>query len=84
MSNRVWAFLLIPARQQVMTTQLYLFFQYPARPNLAAAYGVPLLAVAVGLFWLQQWLVRRGSRRRERSSASCGSRSSRPPPSACV
>src|SRR5207237_4728604 len=54
------AFLLIPARQQVMTTQLYLFFQYPARPNLAAAYGLPLLAVAVGLFWLQQWLVRRG------------------------
>jgi iron(III) transport system permease protein len=54
------AFLLIPARQQVMTTQLYLFFQYPARPNLAAAYAVPLLALAIGLFVLQQRLLRRG------------------------
>lgn len=54
------AFLLIPARQQVMTTQLYLFFQYPSRPNLAAAYAVPLLAVAVGLFVLQQRLLKRG------------------------
>src|SRR5579875_670548 len=47
------AFLLIPARQQVMTTQLYLFFQYPTRPNLAAAYAVPLLAVTAGLFLLR-------------------------------
>lgn len=54
------AFLLIPARQQVMTTQLYLFFQYPTRPNLAAAYAVPLLAVTAGLFVLQQRLLRRG------------------------
>lgn len=54
------AFLLIPARQQVMTTQLYLFFQYPPRPDLAAAYAVPLLAVTAGLFFLQQRLLRRG------------------------
>ena len=54
------AFLLIPARQQVMTTQLYLFFQYPPRPDLAAAYAVPLLAVTVALFALQRWLLRRG------------------------
>jgi len=54
------AFLLIPARQQVMTTQLYLFFQYPPRPNLAAAYAVPLLAVTAGLFALQQHFIRRG------------------------
>ncbi|HEV8636432.1 MAG TPA: iron ABC transporter permease [Chloroflexota bacterium] len=54
------AFLLIPARQQVMTTQLYLFFQYPSRPNLAAAYAVPLLAVAVGLFLVQQRLLKKG------------------------
>lgn len=54
------AFLLIPARQQVMTTQLYLFFQYPPRPNLAAAYAVPLLAVTAGLFLLQQQFLRRG------------------------
>ena len=54
------AFLLIPARQQVVTTQLYLFFQFPSRPNLAAAYAIPLLAVTVGLFALQQRLLRRG------------------------
>ncbi len=54
------AFLLIPARQQVMTTQLYLFFQYPARPNLAAAYAIPLILVTIGLFTLQQHLLKRG------------------------
>jgi len=54
------AFLLIPARQQVMTTQLYLFFQYPTRPNLAAAYALPLLLITVSLFFIQQRLLRRG------------------------
>lgn len=54
------AFLLIPAGSQVITTQLYLFFQFPTRPNLAAAYAIPLLFVTAGLFWLQQRLLRRG------------------------
>ncbi len=54
------AFLLIPARQQVITTQLYLFFQYPTRPNLAAAYALPLLLITVSLFFIQQRLLRRG------------------------
>jgi iron(III) transport system permease protein len=54
------AFLLIPARQQVITTQLYLFFQYPTRPNMAAAYAIPLLLVAVALFSTQQRLLSRG------------------------
>jgi len=53
------AFLLIPARQHVITTQLYLFFQYPNRPNLAAAYAIPLLLVTAGLFFIQQHLLRR-------------------------
>jgi len=53
------AFLLIPAGQQVITTQLYLFFQFPTRPNLAAAYAIPLLLVTAGLFMLQQRLLRR-------------------------
>jgi iron(III) transport system permease protein len=53
------AFLLIPAQQQVITTQLYLFFQFPVRPNLAAAYAMPLLLVTMGLFLLQQRLLRR-------------------------
>jgi iron(III) transport system permease protein len=54
------AFLLIPARQQVITTQLYLFFQFPAHPNLAAAYAIPLLVVTASLFLVQQHLLRRG------------------------
>jgi iron(III) transport system permease protein len=53
------AFLLIPAGKQVITTQLYMFFQYPSRPNLAAAYAIPLLLVTAGLFLLQQRLLRR-------------------------
>jgi iron(III) transport system permease protein len=55
------AFLLIPARQQVMTTQIYLFFQFPSRPNLAAAYAIPLLLVSAGLLLLRQRLL--GGRR---------------------
>lgn len=54
------AFLLIPAGKQVITTQLYLFFQFPNRPNLAAAYAIPLLLVTAGLFLVQQRLLRRG------------------------
>lgn len=54
------AFLLIPAGTQVVTTQLYLFFQFPTRPNLAAAYAIPLLLVTAGLFWVQQRLLKRG------------------------
>ena len=54
------AFLLIPAGRQVITTQLYLFFQFPTRPNLAAAYAIPLLLVTAALFWIQQRLLRRG------------------------
>jgi iron(III) transport system permease protein len=53
------AFLLIPARQQVMTTQIYLFFQFPSRPNLAAAYAIPLLLVAAGGLMLQRKLLGR-------------------------
>lgn len=53
------AFLLIPARQQVMTTQIYLFFQFPTRPNLAAAYAIPLLLVAATLLILQRRLLGR-------------------------
>jgi iron(III) transport system permease protein len=54
------AFLLIPAGRQVITTQLYLFFQFPLRPNLAAAYAIPLLLVTALLFLLQRQLLKRG------------------------
>jgi iron(III) transport system permease protein len=53
------AFLLIPARTQVVTTQLYLFFQFPVRTELAAAYAMPLLGVTIGLLLLQRRLLGR-------------------------
>ncbi|HTX02312.1 MAG TPA: iron ABC transporter permease [Candidatus Acidoferrales bacterium] len=53
------AFLLIPARTQVITTQLYLFFQYPSRIELAAAYAMPLLILTAGLLYVQRRLIGR-------------------------
>jgi iron(III) transport system permease protein len=48
------AMLAIPARFHVMTTQIWAFFQYPPQVEVAAAYALPLLLVAVGLLWVQR------------------------------
>ena len=53
------AFFLIPARAQVVTTQLYLFFQFPVRTELAAAYAMPLLAVTLLLLLVQRRILGR-------------------------
>src|SRR5207247_857681 len=53
------AFLLIPARQQVVTTQLYLFFQNPLRLELAAAYAMPLLLITMVMLYLQRRFIGR-------------------------
>ena len=54
------AFLLIPARQQVMTTQLYLFFSdFPPRVEVAAAYAMPLLIVTASLLLVQRRILGR-------------------------
>lgn len=54
------AFLLIPARQQVMTTQLYLFFsQFPPQIEVAAAYAMPLLLVTICLLFVQRRILGR-------------------------
>jgi iron(III) transport system permease protein len=54
------AFLLIPARQQVITTQLYQFFSgYPAQVEVAAAYAMPLLLVTASLVLLQRRIIGR-------------------------
>ncbi len=53
------ALIAIPARFNVVTTQLLQFFSQPIRAEVAAAYAVPLLAITVVLFVLQRWLVRR-------------------------
>src|SRR5919199_1294755 len=53
------ALIAIPARFNVVTTQLWQFFSPPVRAEVAAAYAMPLLLVTIALFWLQQRLIRR-------------------------
>lgn len=53
------ALIAIPARFNVVTTQLLQFFSEPIRAEVAAAYAVPLLLVTVTLFSVQNVLLRR-------------------------
>ena len=53
------ALIALPARVNVITTQLMQFFSPPIRAEVAAAYTMPLLLVTVGLYALQQRLLRR-------------------------
>ncbi|HEY1374503.1 MAG TPA: iron ABC transporter permease [Candidatus Binatia bacterium] len=55
------AILGLPAGIQTITTQIWAFFQYPPRLDLAAAFSVPLLLATVGLIAVQKKLLgRRG------------------------
>ncbi len=49
----------LPARVNLITLQLWSFFGYPLRVEVAAAYAMPLLLVTAGLFWLQHRILRR-------------------------
>ncbi len=49
----------VPAHINVVTTQLWIFFQDPSRIEVAAAYAMPLLLITVALFWWQQRLIGR-------------------------
>ena len=53
------ALIAIPARFNVVTTQLLQFFSQPIRAEVAAAYAVPLLLITVVMFGLQRRLVQR-------------------------
>lgn len=53
------ALIAVPARIGVVTTQLWQFFGMPARPEVAAAYAMPLLVVTVALFAWQRRLTQR-------------------------
>ena len=53
------ALIALPARVNVITTQLMQFFAPPIRAEVAAAYTMPLLLVTVALYALQQRLIRR-------------------------
>ena len=55
------ALIALPARFNVVSTQLWQFFEYPVRVEEAAAYSMPLLAITVLMFWLQRRILgRRG------------------------
>ncbi|HVC51421.1 MAG TPA: iron ABC transporter permease [Stellaceae bacterium] len=51
--------LAIPARFQVITTQLFQFFEYPSQVEVAAAYSLPLLVITGALLFVQRRLLRR-------------------------
>lgn len=53
------ALIALPARINVVTTQLAQFFSPPIRAEVAAAYTMPLLLVTVALYALQARLLRR-------------------------
>jgi iron(III) transport system permease protein len=53
------AMIAIPARFNVVTTQLYQFFGNPVRVEVAAAYAMPLLGVTVLLVLVQRLITRR-------------------------
>jgi iron(III) transport system permease protein len=49
----------IPARINVVTTQLWQFFEYPVRVEVAAAYAMPLLLITIGMITAQKLLLAR-------------------------
>jgi iron(III) transport system permease protein len=49
----------VPARIQVITTQLFQFFQFPSKVELAAAYALPLLLITAALLYVQKRLLGR-------------------------
>jgi iron(III) transport system permease protein len=53
------AILGIPARINVVTTQLWQFFEWPVRVEVAAAYAMPLLMITAGLIAVQKLVLAR-------------------------
>lgn len=49
----------IPARINVVTTQLWQFFEYPVRVEVAAAYAMPLLLITMAMIGVQKLLLNR-------------------------
>jgi len=55
------ALIAIPARFNVVTTQLAAFFENPVRVEVAAAFSMPMVGITVLLLWLQRRLLSRKS-----------------------
>ena len=53
------ALIALPARFNVVATQLWQFFEYPVQVEVAAAYSIPLLVITVLMFWLQRRILGR-------------------------
>lgn len=53
------ALLALPGRFNVVTTQLWQFFEFPPRVGVAAAYAMPLLVITIVLFWVQRRITHR-------------------------
>lgn len=53
------AILGIPARINVVTTQLWQFFEHPVRVEVAAAYAMPLLLITIAMIGVQKLMLAR-------------------------
>lgn len=55
------AVIAVPAQFNVMTLQLWQFFEFPVRAEAAAAYSIPLVGITCVLMWVQRLILgRRG------------------------
>jgi iron(III) transport system permease protein len=55
------ALIAIPARFNVVTTQLAAFFENPVRVEVAAAFSMPMVGITILLLWIQRRLLSRKS-----------------------
>lgn len=53
------AIIALPAQFNVMTLQLWQFFEFPVRAEAAAAYSIPLLGITCLLVWVQRLILGR-------------------------
>ncbi|MGH6673032.1 MAG: ABC transporter permease [Xanthobacteraceae bacterium] len=55
------AVIALPARIRIMTLQLWQYFEFPVRAEVAAAYAIPLIMITLALFWAQRAILGRRS-----------------------
>jgi iron(III) transport system permease protein len=55
------AIIALPARIRIMTLQIWQYFEFPVRAEVAAAYAIPLIAITLALFWIQRMVLGRRS-----------------------
>ena len=53
------AVIAVPAQFNVMTLQLWQFFEFPVRAEAAAAYSIPLVGITCFLVWVQRLILGR-------------------------